>query len=101
MAASGTLSGKSCNLTDETVYGARVQAPVLPSGGVDNLGPINALPRIVGVYYGGQEFACGVVHPAGSCQMRNGFNAERSADIFFVPEQHGLIDRDHDAFYTL
>jgi len=109
MALTGTLSGKSCNLTDEKVYGARVQAPVIPTSGVDDLGPINARPRIVGVYYGGQEFACGVVHPAGSCQMRNGFNAythfchvcQYALADQIDPEQHGLVDRDHDKFYTL
>lgn len=108
MAKSGTLSGKSCNLSDETVYGARVQAPVL-STELDNFGPMNALPRIVGVYYGGQEFACGVVHPAGSCQMRNGFDAythfchvcQYALADQIDPEQHGLVDRDHGKFYTL
>jgi len=108
-AIGGTLSGKTCNFTDEKVYGARIQVPVLPTAQMSDFGPMSALPRIVGVYYGGAEFACGVVHPAGSCQMRNGFNAfthfchvcQYALVDRIDPEQHGLVDRDHERFFTL
>jgi hypothetical protein len=107
-AIGGTMSGKTCNHTDERVYGARIQAPQVPSQ-VGDTGPAISLARIVGAYYGGSEFACGVLHPAGSCQMRNGFNAYthfcHACQYALVdridPEQHGLVDRDHAAFYTL
>jgi hypothetical protein len=107
-AIGGALGGKTCNNTDKKVYRAPVQAPAVPSQ-VGDAGPLNALPRIVGVYYGGAEFACGVVHPAGSCQMRNGFNAfthfchvcQYALVDQVDPEQHGLVDSDYAKFYTL
>jgi hypothetical protein len=106
-AIGGTMSGKTCSV-DEKVYSAPVQAPAVPSQ-VGDSGPMNALPRIVGAYHGGVEFARGVLHPAGSCQMRNGFDAYthfcHACQYTLVdqidPEQHGRVDNDHAKFYTL
>lgn len=106
-AIGGTLGGKVCS-TEENVYSARVQSPAVPSQ-VGDSGPMNALPRIVGAYYGGLEYACGVLHPAGSCQMRTGFDGfthfchacQYTLVDVIDPEQHGVVDSDHAKFYTL
>jgi hypothetical protein len=107
-ATESTMSGKLCN-PDDPRNSQRVQAPRLPSASGD-FGPINARPRLVGVYFGGAgEYACGIVHPAGSCKMRSSFDSySRLCQVCqyvlveqIDPAQHGKIDRDYARDYTL
>ena len=108
MAANGsTMSGKLCNPDDPRNWNP-VHAPRLPSA-VGDFGPPNSLPRLVGVHFGGGGFACGIVHPAGSCKMRSGSNSySRFCQVCqyvlveqIDPAQHARIDRDYERDYTL
>jgi hypothetical protein len=108
-ATGGTLGGLTCDPSDESRNGASVQAPHLPSGDFAQSVPRYSLPRLVGVYFGGVQFACGVVHPAGSCKMRSGSDSySRFCQVCqyalveqIDPSQHGRIDSDYDSEYTV
>ena len=63
--------------------------------------------RIVGLYEGGNRFACGVYHPTGTCMMRNDQDSKaqfcavcRYVIVDFVnPFHHSRIDRDYADIY--
>ena len=65
------------------------------------------LPRIVGLYAGGDTFISGIFHPTGQCMMRNDDDAkaEFCAVCRYVmvdmiaPEFHPEIDTDYDKIY--
>ena len=63
--------------------------------------------RVVGLYAGGDKFACGIFHPAGYCKMRKS-NTDMTgfcAVCRFVlvdaidPDKHWWIDREYDSIY--
>jgi hypothetical protein len=64
-------------------------------------------PRIVGLYEGGKQSACGVFHPTGTCMMRDDHdtNTEFCAVCRYVivdfinPYHHSAIDRDYAEIY--
>jgi hypothetical protein len=64
-------------------------------------------PRIVGLYYGGAQRACGIFHPAGKCMMASGQydSVEFCAVCRYIlveiidPSRHFAIDLEYDAFY--
>jgi hypothetical protein len=110
MAGSGTtLNGKPCDPADVAGKATGVQVPLLRPPTVAQSVPLHSLPRLVGVYFGGGNFACGVVHPAGTCKMRS--PADSYSRFCHVcqyalveqidPNQHGRIDRDYDQEYTV
>jgi hypothetical protein len=61
------------------------------------------LSGLIGLYEGGQRYACGVYHPAGSCKMRDDEDVFtefclvcRYALVELInPRAHGLVERDH------
>lgn len=65
------------------------------------------LPRIVGLYAGGDTFISGIFHPTGQCMMRNSKDAHGEFCAvcryilvdFIAPEFHPDIDADYDKIY--
>jgi len=68
------------------------------------------VPLIVGLYAGGDQFACGIFHPVGWCMMRNDLEDTDRAQRFcpvcryvlvdlIDPTQHGAIDADYAEIY--
>ena len=55
----------------------------------DPVGHVSAkdLPGLVGAYYGGRKYACGILHPAGQCMMRN----DHDETTIFCPVCHHLL----------
>ena len=64
-------------------------------------------PRIIGLYSGGDEWPCGIFHPAGQCMMRNSDDGDaefcavcRYILVDFInPFRHFEIDRDYAEIY--
>jgi hypothetical protein len=119
----GTMSGKACVVTDAFTGNAPIEKDPQPN----NKTPDTVLPLIVGVYYGGDQHACGIVHPAAACLMRTsgssiieetiasattrdgipkGISALcpvcRYALVDYVdPEKHFVNDLDYSKWFTL
>lgn len=90
------------------------QIPLLDNDGGRT--PVNSvhvsaedLPRIVGLYIGGDTFVSGIFHPTGQCMMRNNLDAHAEfcavcryilVDLI-APEFHPEIDDDYDKVYPL
>jgi hypothetical protein len=63
--------------------------------------------RVVGLYAGGDQHACGIFHPAGDCMMRRSKTGATGfcAVCRFVlvdtidPDKHWWIDREYDSIY--
>jgi hypothetical protein len=105
IAIKGTMTGVACSTTREQKRGGDTQVPVEddPVGHV----PSKNLPGLVGAYFGGAQFACGVVHPTGQCMMRD---SHSDTSLFcpvcrYVlveqvnPELHHLIDQEYEKRY--
>jgi hypothetical protein len=84
----GAMTGDVCDLVDEAAdSGTFVQVPKAdPQGKVQ---PQNR-SRLVGIYFGGDRYACGILHPAGQCIMRD---ASEAASRFCPVCQYVLIDQ--------
>jgi hypothetical protein len=84
-----TMMGAVCDTSDGSPnLDSITQVPVKE----DPLGKIAPVDRtgVVGVYYGGSLFACGILHPTGQCMMRNAGDHS----TFFCPVcQYALVDR--------
>jgi hypothetical protein len=103
----GAMTGPNCNLNRQAARGSREQVPVAD----DPLGRV--LPddpnriRLVGIYFGGAGSACGILHPAGQCLMRNSHKAaSRFCPVCqyvlieqIDPRQHGRFDREYAKEY--
>ena len=66
----GTMTGVACDvgvLSDNLGSGTQVPVAEDPENRIAKAD----LPDVVGVYYGGQLHACGILHPTGHCMMRN------------------------------
>jgi hypothetical protein len=61
----GAMTGTAC---DVKAFGSATQVPVEdPAGRLRS----HVRPHLVGAYFGGATYACGVLHPAGMCLMRD------------------------------
>ena len=111
-----SMTGNACNAN---ASGSGIHAPVAdPLGKV----PPNISPHVVGAYFGGGLYACGVLRPTALCMMRNhrldpeqqnkdkSLNAPQGVSKFCVvcsyvmieyadPDQHWLLDRDYATWY--
>jgi hypothetical protein len=105
----GSMLGTACDIFFQTLgRGAYTQAPNVPAGLNVNI-PDKDLPGLVGAYFGGSQWACGVLRPTGQCLMRESWDEEttlcpvcRYALVEWLnPEQHWQIDRDYDGKYRL
>jgi hypothetical protein len=105
----GSMLGTVCDISIQTMgRGAYTQAPNVPAGMNVNI-PDKDLPGLVGAYFGGSQWACGVLRPTGQCLMRESWDEEttlcpvcRYALVEWLnPEQHWQIDRDYDGKYRL
>jgi hypothetical protein len=84
-ATEGAMTGADCDLNDQADNGGVPQSPVK-----DPAGNVQHGPRLVGIYFGGARYACGILHPAGQCLMRDSSDA---ASRFCPVCQYVLIDR--------
>jgi hypothetical protein len=106
----GTMSGKVCDVT--TAGDATSPAGNDPAGLVSAV----VLPQLVGAYFGGHQYACGVAHPAGMCMMNNSTytasgNLAGMSSLCPVcryvlvdqvdPEKHFLNDLDYAKWFPL
>jgi hypothetical protein len=107
----GTMTGVACDIDRQIKQmeeKAGMQVPNLPADFMTSI-PSKDLPEIVGVYFGGGQYACGVLHPTGTCMMRNDHDDETKfcAVCRYVlvehidPDQHWAIDRDYEKKYRL
>jgi hypothetical protein len=101
----GALTGAQCDLDEQAADGgAFTQVPVEDPNGHTQHGP-----RLVGMYYGGDRYACGIVHPAGQCLMRDDDHAaSRFCPVCqyvlidrIDPHQHGRFDQDYAKEYPM
>lgn len=102
--ASGALSGKRdvrCQKEPSVPASPELPGVTLPPG-LERW----HLPRIVGAYQGGGQFACGVMHPAGTCMMRgHDSSAQFCAVCRYVivdlidPSKHAEMDEDYARYY--
>ena len=104
--AGSTMQGAVCDtdfLSPNTGTGPQVPAeedPLRKIASVDR-------PGVVGVYYGGRLYACGILHPTGHCMMRNsGDDSERFCPVCryalvdrIDPDQHAWINLDYEKQY--
>ena len=108
VAIKGTMTGKICKTAEQADDdGDFTQVPVAS----DPVGRVSAkdLPGLVGAYFGGKQYACGIVHPAGQCMMRNSHDAStRFCPVCryvlveqIDPTRHALVDRDYAKHYPL
>ncbi len=103
----GPLNGKVC-ATADVAAGAPIEKD--PTGKT----PDNILTHLVGVYFGGDRFDCGITHPVAACLMRTSESSPegtpagvsalcpvcRYALVDFVnPDQHWANDRDYDLWF--
>jgi hypothetical protein len=85
-----------------------VQTPIIPGVSLPGL-CFKHKPQIIGLYSGGDRFACGIFHPAGACMMRDhdDDDSEFCAVCRYIavdmidPYHHEEIDRDYDDIYPL
>ncbi len=110
----GAMTGNVC---DVNASGVSVQAPVADPDG--KLTP-NLLPHVVGAYFGGSRYACGILRPTGMCIMRDhtigpeqykeGLKAPQGVSRFCVvcryvmvefvdPHQHWRLDKDYAEWF--
>lgn len=108
VAIGGTMTGKICKVPEQIDHhGDFTQVPVAS----DPVGKVNSkdLPDLVGAYFGGRQYACGIVHPAGRCMMRDSHDthARFCAVCRYVlveqidPVQHALVDREYAKHFAL
>lgn len=64
----GSMSGTTC---DVKYSPEPIEFPALLLTDLITLAPGTPWESLVGAYFGGGEFSCGVLHPSGSCKMRN------------------------------
>jgi hypothetical protein len=84
------------------------QKPIIPGVSLPGL-CFKHKPKIVGLYWGGDRFACGIFHPTGTCMMRSHDDDESEfcAVCRYIvvdtidPYHHEEIDRDYDDIYPL
>jgi hypothetical protein len=84
------------------------QKPIIPGVSLPGL-CFKHKPRIVGLYSGGDRFACGIFHPSGTCMMRTHHDddSEFCAVCRYIavdmidPYHHQEIDLDFDDIYPL
>jgi hypothetical protein len=105
--AGSTMQGAVCDITSVVSpnLGSGTQVPAEE----DPLGRIASAdrPSVVGVYYGGSLYACGILHPTGQCMMRNSGDDStgfcpvcRYALVDRIdPDQHAWIDSDYEKKY--
>jgi hypothetical protein len=103
-AAASTMQGATCDIGESSpnLDGAE-QVPAATDPKIFS----KDLPGVVGVYFGGSLYACGILHPTGRCMMRN--NSEDSSGFCPVcqyilvdridPEKHSLIDKEYETHY--
>jgi hypothetical protein len=85
-----------------------VVTPIIPGVSLPGL-CFKHKPKIVGLYSGGDAFACGIFHPTGTCMMRthDEDDSEFCAVCRYIavdmidPYHHEEIDRDYDDIYPL
>jgi hypothetical protein len=104
--AGGTMQGPTCDtgVTSPNMGGA-TQVPAEE----DPLGKIASVdrPGVVGVYYGGSLYACGILHPTGHCMMRDSYDdSQRFCPVCryalvdrIDPDQHAWIDLEYEKQY--
>jgi hypothetical protein len=108
-AIGGTMSGTTCDVKATAIHRQKVQVPSLPLDQLLQFAPAAILPDLVGVYFGGSQHACGILHPTGSCLMRTGRDSYsrfcpvcRYVIVDYVdPEQHWQVDQDYAKEYLL
>lgn len=98
------LTREPCELDREAV-----RAPILPGVSLKAGFCGLCLPQIVGLYSGGNRYACGVFHPAGECSMGPGGAFPELTRFCPVcryvlvdainPVLHGQLDEDYDVVY--
>ena len=72
----GSMLGTVCDISTQTMgRGAYTQAPNVPAGMNANI-PDKDLPGLVGAYFGGSQWACGVLRPTGQCLMRESWDGD-------------------------
>jgi len=110
----GAMTRKACDLN---AGGSDVQAPAADPA--DKVTP-NISPHVVGAYFGGGQYACGILRPTGMCTMRDhtlepeqykaGMKAPQGVSKFCVvcryvmvdfvdPHQHWRLDKDYAEWY--
>jgi hypothetical protein len=101
-----TMQGANCDNSDFSPnIGGSPQVPAAEDPKI----PSKDLPRVVGVYFGGSLWACGILHPTGRCVMRD--SSDEASPFCPVcqyilvdrldPEKHSLIDQDYETKYPL
>jgi hypothetical protein len=108
IAIKGTMTGKECKIPDQMANdGDFTQVPVAS----DPVGRVSSkeLPSLVGAYFGGRQYACGIVHPTGHCMMRH--SHDKHARFCTVcryvlveqidPVQHARVDSVYAKHYPL
>jgi hypothetical protein len=107
-AIGGTMTGVACDAAAQAALHASTQIPA----GKDPDGKVadTDLPDVVGVFFGGGLYGCGLVHPTGRCMMRD--QDEGLGTVHFCPvcryilveeidpQQHWFIDREYDKKYS-
>jgi hypothetical protein len=104
----GPMTGKTCNASEQTAHdGHFTQVPKER----DPVGRVSAkdLPGLVGAYYGGRTYACGILHPAGQCLMRSDHDETTAfcpvCQYVLIeqidPNQHFRFDNEYAKRYAL
>ena len=109
-----TMTGNVCDLH---ASGAAVHAAIADPDG--KLAP-KLMPHVIGAYFGGAHYACGVLRPAAMCMMRDHtlepeqykkeLKVPQGISKFCVvcaytmieyadPDQHWMLDRDYATWY--
>lgn len=99
-----TMLGAVC---DPSAPGGTQVPAVGEHGDPDGKIAADDLPGVVGVYFGGRLFACGILHPTGHCMMRTtGEDTSRFCPVCryalvdrIDPDQHWWIDREYEKKY--
>jgi hypothetical protein len=104
----GTMTGKVCDTAQQAGKGGAFTQVPLKS---DPVGRVSAkdLPGLVGLYFGGKQYACGILHPTGQCLMRDSDNAaSRFCPVCqyvlidqIDPNQHWQFDREYRRRYPM
>jgi hypothetical protein len=105
----GSIEGNNRPLTvDPCVFDdSDVQQPKLTGVNLPGVLCFKHKTRIIGLYSGGDEWSCGIFHPAGQCMMRDSDDADsefcavcRYILVDFInPFRHFEIDRDYAEIY--
>jgi hypothetical protein len=108
VAIGGTMTGKICKIPEQIDHdGDFTQVPVAS----DPVGKVKSkdLPDLVGAYFGGKHYACGIVHPTGRCMMRDSHDTHaRFCPVCryvlveqIDPVQHALVDSEYAKHFAL